>query len=169
MAQDYISSLGRVIEKLDTLGGGSLRITMPSGFITLRDNAYLWRNGTEVKPIPRVSTDSLNKVMDRMTTQSFGSDKYVISEDGGKMMVAPVLNSADSFVVSFYTYADTIDSATECEYDASWEEVLKAHAKVLALEKISSQDLPFAVSERDKLLAALFRSQTLQPQMVEQK
>ena len=165
MAQDYISSLGRVIEKLDTLPGGVLRTTYPTNFITLRDNAYLWRNGAEVKPIPRVSTDSLARVMDRMTSQSFGVDKYVISEDGNKLIVAPLMNAADSFVVSFYAYADTVDSATECEYDPSWEEVLKACAKVIALEKIESPVLPVAIAERDKLLAALYRSETLKPQM----
>lgn len=167
MAQDYIASLGRVVESLDTLAGGSLRIATPSGFITLRDNAYLWRNGAEVKPIPRVSTDSISKIMDRMTTQSFGQDKYVISEEGGEIFVAPVLNSADSVVVSFYSIPSTLDSATECSFPNEWEEVLRACAKVIALEKISSPDLPLAIQERDKAVALLYRSKTLKPQLAE--
>lgn len=167
MAQDYVVSLGRVIEKLDTLGGGSLRISTPSLFITLRDNGYLWRNGAEVKPIPRVSTDSLAKVMDRMNSQSFGVDKYVISEEGGKLVVAPTLRAEDSFVVSYYAYADTVDSASECDFPPEWEEVLRLAAKVIALEKISSPDLMPAIQERDKLVAALYRSRTLKPQLAE--
>jgi len=165
MAQDYIGSLGRVIEKKTILGGGALRKARPAGFITLRDNAFLFRNGAEVKPIPRISTDSLAKVMDRMTNQSFGVDKYVIAEEAESLLVAPVLNANDSFVVTYYAFADTVDSSSECEYDQAWEQVLLVAAKVIALEKIDSPMLPLAIQERDKLLEAMFRSNTLKPQM----
>lgn len=166
MAQDYIASLGRVIEKKTIYGGGSLRKAAPSLFITLRDNAFLFRNGAEVKPIPRISTDSLSRVMDRMNSQSFGVDKYVIAEEADSLLVAPVMNSLDSFVVTYYAYADTVDSASECEYPLAWEQVLLAAAKVIALEKIDSPVLPLAIQERDKILSALFQSETLHPQLV---
>jgi hypothetical protein len=69
--------------------------------------------------------------------------------------------------VTYYAYADTVDSASECEYPLAWEQALLAGAKVIALEKIDSPMLPLAIQERDKILAALFQSETLKPQMTQ--
>jgi hypothetical protein len=172
MAQAEISALGRAIEKWDTLAGGSLVLDTVSNedalndFITLKGSAYLWRNGQEIRGIPKVSMDSLNAFMDYIQTQSFGVDRYVIAEDGGNVMVAPILNSADSVIISYYGRpAAFVDDSTENSFSDEWEQVLLASAYVIALQKINSPMLTFAVSERDKMISAMFQSLTLRPQL----
>jgi len=164
-AQDFISGIGRSIETDSTRGGGSLRITAPTNFVALKDNAYLWRNGAEIRAIPRVSMDSLNKIMTYMNTQDYGRDKYVIAEDGGVILVAPALNAADSVVISYYGNGATLATGVECGYGNAWEQVLLMAAKAFALEKISSPELQLAIAERDKAIAAMFQSRTLRPQL----
>jgi hypothetical protein len=164
-AQDYISGIGRSIETDSTRAGGTLRITAPTNFVALKDNSYLWRNGAEIKAIPRVSMDSLNKIMTYMTSADYGRDKYVIAEDGGVILVAPTLNAADSVVISYYGNGATLATGVECGYGNAWEQVLLMAAKAFALEKISSPEMAFAVAERDKAIAAMFQSRTLRPQL----
>jgi hypothetical protein len=168
MAQGYITGLGRAIEKLDTLSASGLIMEVPSDsdVVLLKDNSYLWRNGQEVRPIPRVSMDSLNKFMDYMNTQTYGVDRYVVAQDGGIVMVAPPLNTADSVVLSYYGRPATFaHDGTEVSFTDEWEQVLREVAYVIALQKISSPRLPLAIQERDKMIAAMFRSQTLRPQL----
>jgi len=166
MAQGYISGLGRAIETDTTAAGGALRISTPSDFITLKGNAYLWRNGAEIRPIPRVSMDSLNGVMEYMNTASFGIDRYVIAEDAGVVMVAPPLNSADSVRYSFYGRPATFaDDGTANSFSLEWQQALLETAYVIALQKIASPLLPLAIQERDKLVGAMFQSLTLRPQL----
>ena len=166
MAQGYISGLGRAIETDDTAAGGSLRIAAPSDFITLKGNSYLWRNGKELRAIPRVSMDSLSKIMDYMTRQSFGTDRYVIAEDGGMILVAPKLSAADSVVISYYGQPTVFaDDATENSFSTEWEQVLMEAAYVIALQKINSPMITLAIGERDKMIAAMFQSRTLRPQL----
>ena len=164
-AQDYISGIGRAIETDSTRAGGTLRITAPTNFVALKDNSYLWRNGAEIKAIPRVSMGSLNKIMTYMTSRNYGRDKYVIAEDGGVILVAPTTNSADSIVISYYGDGATLATGVECGYGKAWEQALLLAAEVFALKKISSPDLPLAIQERDKAIGALFQSRTLRPQL----
>jgi len=165
-AQDYISGIGRAIETDTTYAGDTLRITtLPSDFVTLKDNSYLWRNGAEIRAIPRVSMDSLNKIMVYITTQDYGRDKYVIAEDGSSILVAPKTNGGDSIVVSYYAEGATLATGVECGYGKAWEQVLLLAAKAFALEKISSPELQLAIAERDKAIAAMFQSRTLRPQL----
>ena len=166
MGQGYISGLGRAIEAYDTIVGGTFEIATPSDFITLKDNAFLWRNGQRIRAIPRVSMDSLSKFMDYMQTQNFGVDRFVVAEDGGVLMVAPVLNAADSILISYYGQpAAFVDDATENSFSTEWEQVLLEAAYVIALQKINSPMLPLAIQERDKMIAAMFQSRTLRPQL----
>jgi hypothetical protein len=166
MAQAYISALGRAIETDTTAGGGALRIATPSDFITLKGNAYLWRNGQEVRPIPKVSMDSLSAFMDYMQKQNFGVDRFVIAEDAGVVMVAPVLSSADSVRYSYYGKPTTfVDDSTTNSFSDEWQQVLIEAAHVIALQKINSPMLPMAIQERDKMISAMFQSLTLRPQL----
>jgi len=166
MAQAYVSGLGRAIETSAYSAGGSLRITPPSDFITLKGNAYLWMSGAERKPIPRVSMDSLSKVMDFMSTQTHGDFRYVIAEDAGVIMVAPPLSASDSVRFSYYGQpAEFVDDGTENSFSTEWEQVLIETAYVIALQKINSPMIPLAIQERDKMTAAMFQSLTLRPQL----
>lgn len=165
MAQDYVTGLGRAIEKTDTIAGGVFSNSEPSDFITLKDNSYLWRNGKMIRAIPRVSMDSLNKVMEYISSQSYGRDRFVIAEDGSAILVAPTTNSADSVVVSYYARAADLDTGDTCQFDPEWEQVLIMTARVCALQKIGSPHVPEAIAERDKALTAMFQSQTLRPQL----
>ena len=165
-AQDYISGVGRAIEKDSTYAGDTLRnTTLPSNYLTLKDNSYLWRNGAEIRAIPRVSMDSLNKIMTYITSNNYGRDKYVIAEDGAAILIAPKLNSADSVLVSYYAQGTALATTVECDYGDSWEQVLLLAAKVFALEKISSPEMQLAIAERDKAIGAMFQSRTLRPQL----
>jgi hypothetical protein len=169
MAQDWMAAQGRVVEKLDTIpGSGSLLLdSIPSDFIKLKGTAYLWRNGVEVKPIPMVSADSLYRLASRLSTQEVGVDNYWLAEDGQRLSVVPLVNTADSVVISYYAYPTKFDSANvECDFGPEWEQVLLSAAKAVALEKIESPLWPAAVAERDKLVAAMYRQQTLKPQLV---
>lgn len=166
MAQGYVSGLGRAIELDTTAAGGALRIAVPSDFITLKGNAFLWRDGAERKPIPRVGMDSLNALMSYMDQQTYGEDNYVISEDAGVVMVVPQLSSQDSVVISYYGQpAVFVDDGTENSFSDEWEQVLIEVAHVIALQKISSTRLPVAIQERDKIIAAMFQARTLRPQL----
>lgn len=166
MGQGYISGLGRAIESYDTTVGGTFIIATPSDFITLKDNAFLWRNGKRVRAIPRVSMDSLTRLMDYMNSTSFGVDKYVIAEDGGVLMVAPKMHAQDSVIISYYAQPTAFaNDATENSFTTEWEQVLMEAAYVVALQKINSPMLPLAIQERDKMIAAMFQSRTLRPQL----
>ena len=130
----------------------------------------------EIRAISRVSMDSLNKIMEYITTQNYGRDKHVVAEDGSAILVVPKVHANDSVVVSYYAYPHDLDSSytgdttkvgdpTECAFVDAWEQVLILGAKVYALEKISSPELPLAIAERDKAIAAMFQSRTLRPQL----
>ena len=175
--QKYIAGVGRALEKDSTYGGGSFRnTTLPSDFMALKDNSYLWRNGEEIRAIPRVSMDSLNTIMTYIKTQDYGRDKFVIAEDGSALLVAPETNSADSIVVSYYAYPHDLDSTitgdttaagdpAECGFNDAWEQVLLLTARVIALQKIQGMAVQEAIAERDKAIAAMFQSRTLRPQL----
>jgi hypothetical protein len=165
MAQDWISAQGRAIEKTDTTAGDTVRYTARTDFIKLKGTAWLWRNGQEVKPLPVISADSAYRVFARMG--DLGFDEHYVAEDGGQVMVVPKLSSSDSLVISYYATATKLTTAGECSYGPEWEQVLLVTAKAIALEKIDSPLWPAAVQERDKLLAAMYRQQTLKPQLVE--
>lgn len=166
VAQDYITGLGRVVEKSDTLGGGNLRITYPADFLQLRPGVWLWRNGKEVRPLPVVALDSMYKLLARTTQQQAGLDNFYVADEGTKLVVVPKMSSSDSVVVQYYARPDTVDSATQCGFEPEWEAVLLVAAKAIALEK--TRDAAWydrAIAERDKMVAALYQQSKFKPQL----
>jgi len=165
MGQRWINAQGRVIEKRGFVAGGAMLRTAPSGYIKMRGTAFLWRNGKPTVPIPLTALDSLPGLLGRISTQMTGRDKYYMIEYNDSIMVLPTTPTGDSILFYYYGEAAKLDTTTECDYDDAWEQVLLVAAKVIALEKIESPDIPFWVQERDKLVAAMYQQQTLKPQM----
>ena len=166
LAQDYITGIGRVVEKSDTLAGGSLRISYPADYMQLRNGPWLWRNGKEVRPLPVVALDSMYKLLARNSSQVVGLDNYYVADEGSKLIVAPPLSSSDSVVIQYYARPDTLDSTTECGFNPEWERVLLVDAKALALQK--TRDVNWydrAIAERDNMVAALYQQTKQKPQL----
>ena len=168
--QDYISALGRVVERSDTLAASGIRVAYPDSFLLLRPGAWLWRNGKEVRSIPLISLDSMFNLLSRPSPQLAGNDVYYLADEGTKLVVTPPLNSGDSLLVQFYRRPDTLISTDttsgECLYPREWEIVLLAAAKVFALEK--TRDAAWydrAVAERDKMVASLYQQTKMKPQL----
>jgi hypothetical protein len=166
LSQDYISGLGRVVEKSDTLAGGNIRITYPSDFKQLRPVPWLWRNGKEVRPLPVIALDSMYKLVSRVVSQAVGLDNFYVADEGTALIVVPPLSSADSVVIQYYAQPSVLSGVVECGFGPEWEAVLLVGAKAVALEK--SRDVGWydrAIAERDRMIGALYQQTKLKPQL----
>ena len=167
LAQDYIVGIGRVVEKSDTLPGtGGLSISYPSDFMQLRPGVWLFKNGKEVRPLPLVALDSMYKLVSYAVAQDAGTNVYYVADEGERLIIVPKLATTDSVVIPYYARPDTLDSGTQCGFNPEWEAVLLVGAKALALQK--TRDLNWynlAVTERDKMIAALYQQSKNKPQL----
>ncbi len=157
MAAKEIAPLGSGRAVVDTLAGGSARLTgLDSNFIALKGTAWLWRNGKEHRTIPYKPIDSFHVLVAANDPQVFGRDKHIITEDGGGVSVWPATVSTDSVLISYYAYPDVIVAGTEVQFTKAWEQVLLYAAAALAYQKLDDRYwVGFYVAERDKLIAAL--------------
>lgn len=168
MAQYTVAAHSGGVQKLDTLAGGSLRYHSANGlnsdFIALKQNAWLWRLGKENMPIPYVPVDSFNALIARNDEQVKGSNK-IITEDGGGLAVFPKVNQQDSILISYYAFPDALDTS-DCDFNASWEEVLLLAAASIAYEHLKDDvKVQFYIVERDKNIAALRDMTSRRPQL----
>jgi len=167
LSQDYITGLGRVVEKTTTISGNAtLRLTYPTDFKQLRPGVWLWRNGKEVRPLPVIALDSMYRTLGRITAQQAGFDNYYVADEGTRLIVAPALPSTDSVVIQYYAQPAVLSGTTECGFGLEWEAVLLVGAKAVALEK--TRDVNWydrAIRERNEMVGALYQQTKLKPQL----
>ncbi len=157
MAAKEVATLGGGREVIDTLAGGSVRLTgLDSNFIALKGTAWLWRSGKEYRTIPYKPLDSFHVLIAANDPQVQGRDRYIITEDGGGIAIFPAPPSTDSVLISYSAYPDVIVAGTEIQFTKGWEQVLLYAAASLAYQKLDDRFwVQFYVSERDKLIATL--------------